>query len=241
MKPTIFIPTYNSEKFIARTLDSLVAQQGIDKFPICVIDNNSTDKTRDIARSYTNVEVFKNEKNIGRIQNWNKCLDMFKTQKVFDCMKFVFVGDILKPNCLRTQLDALNSSKVDMVTCVHEVIKKEGNYIMKHFYNRKISTPRENLVWGQLKGNWIAGCMACPLFTKEALGDTKFNTKMAWAADWMFWTQLSERISIKYLIEALVEFHMDARKGYTSLAGTHEARQDEEFVQIYIQDKLNKI
>lgn len=241
MNSIIFIPTYNSEKFLAETLASLSAQDGVDPFPICVVDNNSEDKTREIARTYKNVEVFKNDKNIGRIQNWNKCLDLFRKQEAFDCMKFVFAGDTLKPKCLRTQLEALNPPTIDIVTCAHKVIRKKGNYIMRHFDTQRVFTPKESLKEGCYKGNWIAGSMACPLFTKEVLGNTKFNTKMPWAADWMFWTMLSERTNIGYLDQILVQFNMETRSGYNKLAGTHEAKQDEEFVEIYIQDKLLKL
>ena len=241
MFPVIFIPTYNSEKFLEKTLDSLMEQTGVGKFPICVIDNDSTDKTRDIARSYHRVEVFKNDENIGRIQNWNKCLDMFRVQKGFDCMKFVFAGDTLKKNCLKYQVEALNPPMVGMVTCAHTVEDKVGKYVMRHFDTQKVLTPKESLDEAKYKGNWIAGSTACPLFTKELLGDIRFNTGLDWAADWMFWTQLSEKTNIRYLDADLVKFNMAARKGYIALSGTPEARQDEEFVEIYIQDKLLKL
>jgi len=45
---TIVIPTYNEEKYISRTLMSIIRQIGIDGVKIIIADANSTDKTIEI-------------------------------------------------------------------------------------------------------------------------------------------------------------------------------------------------
>ena len=239
MRPVIFIPTYNSERYIERTLESLIAQDGVDPFAICVVDNDSLDNTRKLASKFKNVEVFKNRENIGRVQNWNKCLELFKKQEAFDCMKFVFAGDRLKKHCLRTQLKYLSVDNLTpIVTCAHKVIQRAGNYTMRHLSENRVLTPKESLKMALKKGNWIAGCMACPMFTKEALGDTKFKTSLEWASDWFFWTELSEKSKIQYLDASLVQFNMEARQGYKKMAGSQQAQEEEEFIYKPISDNL---
>lgn len=49
---SIIIPTKNSANFLAKCLDSL-KKQTYNKIEIIVVDNNSSDKTKDIARKYT--------------------------------------------------------------------------------------------------------------------------------------------------------------------------------------------
>ena len=51
MKVSVVIPAYNEEKYIGRCLDSLVAQKTKYEFEVIVVDNNSTDNTRTIART----------------------------------------------------------------------------------------------------------------------------------------------------------------------------------------------
>jgi len=51
-KYSIVIPCYNEEKFIARTLISLNKQSYEGEKEIIVVDNNCTDKTIEIAKSY---------------------------------------------------------------------------------------------------------------------------------------------------------------------------------------------
>lgn len=50
MKLTIIVPAYNEEKFIAKTLKSLLNQKE-KNFELIVINNNSKDKTLEIAKS----------------------------------------------------------------------------------------------------------------------------------------------------------------------------------------------
>jgi glycosyltransferase involved in cell wall biosynthesis len=51
---SIIVPTYNSAKFTGECLESIKNQTyPQDKIEIIVVDNNSTDGTKDIARKYT--------------------------------------------------------------------------------------------------------------------------------------------------------------------------------------------
>ena len=49
---SVIVPTKNSEKFLARCLES-IKNQTYHNFELLVVDNNSTDKTKDIAGNYT--------------------------------------------------------------------------------------------------------------------------------------------------------------------------------------------
>lgn len=48
---SIIIPMYNSEKYIADCLDSILAQT-FDDYEVIVVDDASTDSSRDIVKSY---------------------------------------------------------------------------------------------------------------------------------------------------------------------------------------------
>lgn len=48
---SVVIPAYNEEEFISRTLESLLCQDDHD-FELIVVDNNSSDKTKVIAKKY---------------------------------------------------------------------------------------------------------------------------------------------------------------------------------------------
>ena len=52
VKATVFIPTYNGEKYLADILDIVLVQEVDFDFEILVIDSGSTDDTLDIVRKY---------------------------------------------------------------------------------------------------------------------------------------------------------------------------------------------
>jgi glycosyltransferase involved in cell wall biosynthesis len=74
---TVGVPVYNGEKYLAETLDSLLAQS-LKEFEIIISDNASTDRTPEISRSYRErdhrVRYFRNDRNIGAAQNFNRII-----------------------------------------------------------------------------------------------------------------------------------------------------------------------
>lgn len=81
---SVFMITYNHEKFIEKAIDSLIIQQ--TQFPIKVIisDDCSTDRTKEILKLYKKnypdiIEVFFNPQNIGASKNaartFGKCFN----------------------------------------------------------------------------------------------------------------------------------------------------------------------
>jgi glycosyltransferase involved in cell wall biosynthesis len=57
MKISIIIPAYNEEKLLPRCLKSILAAKLPQDFEIIVVNNASTDKTEEIARSFSGVRV----------------------------------------------------------------------------------------------------------------------------------------------------------------------------------------
>ena len=62
MKISLVIPAYNEEKYIGSCLEYAIASCGEKLFEIIVIDNASTDKTGEIAKSFAGVKVIYEEK-----------------------------------------------------------------------------------------------------------------------------------------------------------------------------------
>src|SRR3989338_5000438 len=59
---SIVIPAYNKEGVIAQTINSVQGQDyPSDKIQLIVVDDGSSDKTYDIAKSFKNIEIYKKE------------------------------------------------------------------------------------------------------------------------------------------------------------------------------------
>jgi glycosyltransferase involved in cell wall biosynthesis len=62
---SVFIPTYNAQRWIARCLESIFTQQyPQEKVEVVVVDGNSTDRTHEILKRYPSVRVFDNPKQL---------------------------------------------------------------------------------------------------------------------------------------------------------------------------------
>lgn len=77
IKATIFIPTFNGEKYLRQILKSIFEQKVDFKYEVLIIDSGSTDKTLDIVGSFKNknrnlslIEIDNNEFGHGRTRNY---------------------------------------------------------------------------------------------------------------------------------------------------------------------------
>jgi GT2 family glycosyltransferase len=62
---SVTIVTFDSGAYIRACLDSLLCQTGVD-FDVVVVDNNSSDRTREILEGFADrVRIFHNPRNVG--------------------------------------------------------------------------------------------------------------------------------------------------------------------------------
>jgi len=73
-KVSILIPVYNTQDFIAESIESILNQTYGD-FELVIVDDCSTDDTYSICQRYASsdsrIKLFRNEKNLGMMPNWN--------------------------------------------------------------------------------------------------------------------------------------------------------------------------
>ncbi len=76
---SILIPVFNTEKYIGLAIQSILNQTYTD-FELVVVDDCSSDKTYEICAKYAStdkrIKLYRNEKNLGMMQNWNHGLSL---------------------------------------------------------------------------------------------------------------------------------------------------------------------
>ena len=72
---SIIMPAYNCERFIAKSIDSVLAQT-YTNWELLIVDDCSTDSTADIVRSYSDVRIHYmcNEQHKGAALTRNRAL-----------------------------------------------------------------------------------------------------------------------------------------------------------------------
>ncbi len=111
---SIIIPVYNSEKNLAASIDSAIAQTWPNK-EIIIVDDGSTDNSYSIAGKYANDAAIKviTQKNKGASVARNTGLKEAKGNYI----QFLDADDLLSPGKIESQVQVLNSSASQVALC----------------------------------------------------------------------------------------------------------------------------
>lgn len=115
MKISVIIPAYNSEMFLAETLDCL-ENQTLDDIQIIIVNDGSTDKTADIIAEYA-----KKNSNILSVYQKNSGVSAARNNGINHAegkyTVFLDSDDIFSPESLENIYNALEKSNADMAVC----------------------------------------------------------------------------------------------------------------------------
>ena len=121
----VFVPTYNSEKYLRECLDS-VLHQTFQYWECVISDDASTDKSVEIAREYekkdSRFRVLTHEKNVGAANNWNRAKESNKSFAT----KILCADDYLMLNALKDQLDILKRNETAIVFSERYIVFPSG-------------------------------------------------------------------------------------------------------------------
>ena len=108
---SVIVPTYNSANYLSECIDSILGQS-YDKLEIIVVDDGSTDNTKEL-KLYDNDRVkYYYQEHQGISYALNYAINLSKG----DYISFLDADDLWHLNKLKIQLDVLlNNSNIDMV------------------------------------------------------------------------------------------------------------------------------
>lgn len=121
----VFVPTYNSEKYLRQCLDSVI-QQTFQDWQCVISDDASTDKSVEIAREYekkdSRFKVLTHDKNVGAANNWNRA----KENNNSFATKILCADDYLFKDALKEQLDILQRNQTAIVFSERYIVFPSG-------------------------------------------------------------------------------------------------------------------
>ncbi len=201
---SIIIPTYNNANTICRAVDSCI-NQTYKNIEIIVIDDGSTDNTKEILSKYKTDERFKYiyQENQERSVARNHGLDIAKGEYI----QFLDSDDEIYLDKIEKQVEFLKKNiEYFMVYCGVEYIDKNGKCIstLEKGYNDIILTQL-------LKGNFIA--IHAPLIRKN---DIRFNVNSNRLEDWEYWILSIKTKKVGYIdkILCVVNVEEQMKKDY---------------------------
>ena len=129
---SIIIPTYNQEKFLAKAVESALAQD-YENLEVIVSDDCSTDNTELTIAKFLHdkrFRYFRNTQNLGRVKNYKNGLENYASGE----WAINLDGDdyFTNPSYIKNAIDGLSAvvkKDVVFVQGGHEVRDEEGNLI----------------------------------------------------------------------------------------------------------------
>lgn len=229
-KITVLLSVYNDEKYIGRAIDSILSQTFRD-FELLIIDDSSTDKTRDIILAYkdTRIRLVKTKKKIGITKSLNKGLKIARGNYIARLDS----DDISYPDRLKKQMSFLENNKdYAIVGSRTEVIDEDGDHI--EYWNQEESA---ELIFYTLS---YRNCLTSSsvMFNKkivDSLGG--YDESCDRAEDFELWY----RISRKYRIYTIPEYLVKWRKREESHSLKNILEVDSRYRKIVIEkSKINE-
>ena len=104
MRLSIIIPAYNEENYLPATLDAINAARP-DDAELIVVDNASTDSTRQIAEARGATVITEIEHNIGKVRNAGAA------SATGDVLVFIDADSIVRPGIFEKIIEATNDKK----------------------------------------------------------------------------------------------------------------------------------
>lgn len=168
----------NSEGYISEAINS-VLNQTFKNWELLLIDDHSSDKTIDIAKSFanknSNIFIFENEKNEGAAVSRNKGITEAKGHYI----AFLDADDLWKPEKLEIQLNFMKSENCDICFSSYELINEKGFPLNKLVKAVPILNYKK-----LLKSNYIGNLTG--IYNAEVLG--KITTpNLLKRQDWLLW------------------------------------------------------
>lgn len=207
-KISVCIPTYNGERTIKETMDSLL-NQTYQNLEILILDDCSKDSTLSIIENYNDsrIKIIKNENNLGMVNNWNKCFQ-YATGKY---ILFLFQDDIIENDAIEKKVKYLEeNSDVVMVFSATSVIDSNGKVkITRKNFPKSFISDGNKLIKKLFRTKNYFGEPSNVVYRKETCDKVgEFNIKLSYTPDWEYSLRFLKYGKIAYLDECLTYFRV---------------------------------
>jgi glycosyltransferase involved in cell wall biosynthesis len=192
------IPAYNASRFLADAIRSALDQTGAD-VEVVVVDDGSTDATRDVAESFGAAIRYERQHNQGMAGARNTGIGLCRGEYV----GFLDADDTWLPGKVLRQLEALSSAPSVRATygaCT--VVDADLKPITVQGSQRRASALEDLILLGNIVGS------ICSLLVERHLLDAigGFSREFSNCADWELAIRLARHTELLYVPEPLVTY-----------------------------------
>ncbi len=208
---SIIIPVYNGEKYLREAIDSALAQT-YKNIEVIVINDGSTDKSGEIAKSYHNQIRYFEKENGGVASALN--LGIEKMRGYY--FSWLSHDDKYYPEKIEKQVALATKLNDDTIVVSNwTIIDGEGRILENKYLDSRLEKlPTCFLAFD--RKTWLNGCaMLIPKTVFEKYGC--FDEELRTTQDYDMWFRLSRKIRFKILKKPLLYSRVHAEQGSLSI------------------------
>lgn len=201
---SVIIPTYNRARYIREAVDSVLAQT-YNNTEIIVVDDGSTDNTKEILNHYGSKIRYIYQKNSGPSASRNKGIK----QSNGEVIAFLDSDDIWLPEKLELQVKLIQQSQnIGLVSGGIYMADASGKIIsdpiIKRNYENRRSFIRELMVHNIVTGGGSTALIKKKCFDELGL----FNEDLWIGEDWNMWLRIAKQYEVKFVEKPLVKYRI---------------------------------
>ena len=195
---SIITPTYNSEKYIAETIQS-VQNQTYSNWEMVIVDDASSDKTEAIILQFATtdyrIKFYKLHKNAGAGVARNQALSMAAGRYI----AFLDSDDLWKPEKLQKQIEFLTTQNAPFTFSFYECIDEMGKPL-----NKRIEAPLKLRYWQLFFCNFVGNLTG--IYDTQVFGKIPISN-LRKRQDWMVWLTVLRKIKTAQPIPESLAFY----------------------------------
>ncbi len=187
---SVVMPTYNCAKYIAQSIDSVIHQTLTD-WELCIVDDASTDNTRQVVKKYLmvhpNIHYKRLQKNSGPAAARNKAISMAKGKYI----AFLDSDDLWDSQKLEKQVEFMRNNNAAFSCTGYRLISEKGGDLNTAFIPPKNIDYRRCVSLSNPIGNLTA------MYDRELLG-TVMVPQIKKRNDFALWLQILKKTPVCY-------------------------------------------
>jgi glycosyltransferase involved in cell wall biosynthesis len=205
---SVVMRNYNYGKYIAEAIESVLGQSFKD-LELIIVDDASTDNSRQIIRNYVErdkrVKAIFHERNSGISRTHNDGVDAASGK----FLSIIDSDDLWVYNKLERQLSAVKNNEDLVVWSDGDIIDGDGRLTGKKFIEFCIGQKKKksgDIFEELLMGNHIL-CSSL-LFKRENLGGIRFDESLKYINDYMFEVDMAKKYPFHFIPECLAKYRI---------------------------------
>lgn len=219
MTVSVLIPNYNHAPYLLERIES-VLQQTFQNFEVILLDDSSTDNSRDIIRSYANhprvTHVVLNDQNTGNpFVQWQRGIRLAQGDYIWIAES----DDVAEPQFLEILVGELERHPQAVVAYSHSLMIDSDGQPMNFSWHRKGSHGEVNVFDGKdyIRRKMLVDCRiynaSMVVFRRDVftlLPDT--YQQYRYCGDWLFWTLVCQHGQVVEVCQTLNRFRQHPNK-----------------------------